>query len=157
MEKLRINLNFKVSSQEKSKKTNSNNNTIIEKNLHGVIRFTPEDFKCYVPNKNKLYNIYSKDFSCKDKEYIYSDTLDKNGRRIMYNRSESNTNKILGFMPFAAGVIVNGNIIFDKILKQEVFHIKKTYIQNNKIIDNKLLELSKLYLDEFRSSRRKTE
>ena len=114
--------------------------SVIKRDVVGVVRITPT--VSYVVNDDNEYPIYYKDLTLKNKDRMYSENLDKNGRRIVYHNSAQQS-VIAGFMAYGAGMIVQGNVLSNK-----TFHIKKII---NVMLDEKLNRLSKQFLDEYKN------
>lgn len=76
---------------------------------------------------NDNYPISSKNFSCKGKMVVYSQTLTKLSGRLVYIRTEDNAVELPknAYLPFCVGALVSGNIIVGNI-----FDIKKVAIDN---------------------------
>lgn len=123
--------NFTVTNKKiKIPNNKSDTYTIIEKDVTGVV-YINTDFSYYVIIKGIKYNFTNNSFSCKGKRTVYAQFLDKNKQRVCYIRSSDNKSECnsLFFLPFASGSIVCGNIIYNTILKVNLFKFKKTIIE----------------------------
>lgn len=118
----------------KSKKTNRIkkiiDSEIVEKHVEGVVCIKLDGSFYVLVDKAYVYKIYIDNYSCKNKEQVFSLQLDsKTKTRICYLRIENRqalSNKC--YLPFAPGCCVKGNII--KKGCNIYFDIKKVFINN---------------------------
>lgn len=109
---------------------------IILKNVSGIIHIIP-DFSYIVKIRKDTYKLTSNSFNCKGKRIIYAQYLERNQRICIIRNHEyrPECNKY-SFAPFAAGSVVIGNIVQNKISKECLFEFKKVITE---------LSLSKQY------------
>lgn len=125
-----------IKPKEHNHKTNyvSGKYEIIQKDLTGVVTITL-DAEYYVKVYNKLYRIIPENHNCEGIENVYPQILDEHKHRVLVVRTEllKRTKLPKIYKPFAPGVYVKGNVIKNNITHEEMFHIKKVYIERSDI------------------------
>lgn len=124
---------FKVIPNKKKERSNvqkKESYEIIDKDVSGVVYVTPE-FTYYCYCKNKVYRFTYTSFNCKGKRRVYAQFLDKYNQRVCIIRTpdfKPECNKLF-FLPFAAGSVITGDIVLNKLTNQTLFRFKKLVIE----------------------------
>lgn len=124
---------FKIVPNKKKERSSAKQTVsydVLSKDVSGVIYITPEfTYYCYI--KGKLYSLTTNSFNCKGKRRIYAQFLDNYNQRICIIRTpdfKPECNRLY-FLPFAAGSLVNGDIVFNKLTKEIQFRFRKVIIE----------------------------
>lgn len=116
----------------KSKRNNINNSAKL---IDGVI-YIDENANYYVKSlcdnrELKTYNISKSSYSCKNKEVIYRFNEEKRGIIQLLRSSIYLSECIYKFKPFAPGIIVEGYLVKNSNLEDEIEIIKTHNVLNN--------------------------
>lgn len=133
---------FAVVSKKTTNKAKQYTSNIIKRGVSEVIKLT-SDGSFFITHEGIDYPLSRQSYKCEGHPEIFSIQKLSNKHIIKYIREKINSINVIGFLPFAPGDYIKGNIAKNLITKELEFQFNK--------LDDKLpnVEIRKNYIENF--------